>query len=125
LTRPGAGLAVISYRDRLGPLGRVAVVQGRVEGSRLHIETWVMSCRAFAPRIEHQTVRILLAACQVEELFGDFAPTVKNGPLLAFFCQLLEVPPSGPFVLKSAQFESHAPPLYQHVVEIKQLKTYG
>jgi FkbH-like protein len=125
LARPGAVLAVISYRDRFGPLGRVAVVQGRVEGPRLHIETWVMSCRAFARRIEHQTLRTLLAACQVEELFFDFVPTVKNGPLQAFFCQLLEVPPSGPFVLKSAQFERHASPLYHHVVEIKPVKIHG
>jgi HAD superfamily phosphatase (TIGR01681 family) len=125
LARPGAVLAVIGYRDRFGPLGKIAVAQGRMEGSRLHIETWVMSCRAFARRIEHQTLRTLLSACRVGELFFDFAPTAKNGPLQSFFGQLLEALPTGPFVLRSEQIERRCPPLYHRVVEIKQEKLYG
>lgn len=125
LARPGAVLAVIGYRDRFGPLGKIAVAQGRVEGSRLHIETWVMSCRAFARRIEHRTLRVLLSSCGVEELFFDFAPTAKNGPLQSFFSQLLEAPPAGPFVLRAEQVERRCPPLYHRVVEIKPEKLYG
>jgi FkbH-like protein len=125
LARPGAVLAVIGYRDRFGPLGRIAVAQGRVEGSRLHIETWVMSCRAFARRIEHRTLQTLLAACHVGELYFDFAPTARNSPLQEFFGGLLEALPTGPFALSREQFECHCPPLYHCVVEIKEAKTYG
>lgn len=125
LARPGAVLAVISYRDRFGPLGKIAVAQGRVEGSRLHLETWVMSCRAFARRIEHQTLRRLLSACEVNELFFEFEPTPKNGPLQEFFGQFLEARPTSGFALGAEQMERHLPPLYHRVVEIKQTKIYG
>ena len=125
LARPGAMLAVISYRDRFGPLGKIAVVQGCVVGSRLHIGTWVMSCRAFARRIEHQTLRKLVAACQVEELFFDFSPTAKNGPLNEFFGQLLEAPPTGPFVLTAAQINHRSPRVYHRVTEVGQVKING
>jgi hypothetical protein len=61
----------------------------------------------------------------VGELFFDFAPTAKNGPLQSFFGQLLEALPTGPFVLRSEQIERRCPPLYHRVVEIKQEKLYG
>ena len=43
---------VVSYRDKFGPLGKIAVLQGVKNGDAARIETWVMSCRAFARRIE-------------------------------------------------------------------------
>ncbi|MBZ5724545.1 MAG: HAD-IIIC family phosphatase [Acidobacteriia bacterium] len=125
LARPGAVLAVIGYRDRFGPLGKIAVAQGRVAGSRLYIDTWVMSCRAFARRIEHQTLRTLAAGWQVEELFFAFRPTAKNKPLQEFFGQMLDAPPAGPFALRAEQLERRLPPLYHRVVETKQEKVHG
>ncbi len=125
LLEPGAVLAVVSYRDRFGPLGKIAVAQGSVEGSRLRVRTWVMSCRAFARRIEHRTLRTLLEACQVSELYFDFAPTPKNGPLRDFFGQFLDAPPTGPFALEAERVLSHCPPLYHGVVEIKSTRTHG
>ena len=59
LAAPGAVLAAVSYEDKFGPLGTIAVLAGRVEGDCLHVDTWVMSCRAFARRIEHQTLKML------------------------------------------------------------------
>jgi predicted enzyme involved in methoxymalonyl-ACP biosynthesis len=44
-------LMVASYKDKFGPLGKIAVLSGRVSASGFVIEAWVMSCRAFAWRI--------------------------------------------------------------------------
>src|SRR5262249_8165422 len=50
LSRPGALLVTISYQDKFGPLGKIAVIQGFQENDTLRVGTWVMSCRAFARR---------------------------------------------------------------------------
>ena len=47
LNRPGAVSLVVSYQDKYGPLGKIAVALGEVAGSVLKLDTWVMSCRAF------------------------------------------------------------------------------
>src|SRR5262249_23709412 len=54
LDAPGAFLLVAGYQDKFGPLGKIAVLQGRLEGRVLQVGTWVMSCRAFGRRIEHR-----------------------------------------------------------------------
>ncbi len=59
LRRPGAFLYVVAYADKFGPLGKIAVVAGRRDGAVLLVDTWVMSCRAFSRRVEHQCVRLL------------------------------------------------------------------
>ena len=56
----------VSYEDKFGPLGTIAVVAGAVHGKHLAIETWVMSCRAFARRIEHQTLKMLFESTGAE-----------------------------------------------------------
>ena len=65
LDRPGAWLAVVSYKDKFGALGKIAVVQGRALESHLYIDTWVMSCPAFSRRIEFAVLA---------ELFRRYSP---------------------------------------------------
>ena len=62
LEQPGAWLAVVSYRDRFGALGKIAVLQGRALETQLHIDTWVMSCRAFSRRIEYAVLAEMFPA---------------------------------------------------------------
>ena len=53
LSDPESFLMLVSYEDRFGPLGKIAVVTGKLRGDILDIHEWVMSCRAFSRRIEY------------------------------------------------------------------------
>jgi FkbH-like protein len=53
LQNPDCFVAVVSYKYKFGPLGKIAVLLGQRTGERIRIDTWVMSCRAFSRRIEY------------------------------------------------------------------------
>lgn len=76
---------VVSYRDKFGPLGKIAVVAGRRDGRCFRVTHWVMSCRAFSRRIEHHTLTQLFDRSGAEVLEFAFEPTARNQPLQQFF----------------------------------------
>ena len=115
LERPGEFLAVVSYRDKFGPLGKIAVMEGRREEEALVIDTWVMSCRAFSRRIEHQCLQAMFERYAALEIFFHFQPTPRNGPLQDFLASIAGQRPGAPFALNRALFEEKRPPLYQRV----------
>ncbi|HEY3416850.1 MAG TPA: HAD-IIIC family phosphatase [Armatimonadota bacterium] len=117
LSRPGAFLMVAAYRDRFGPLGKIAAIQGCRSASALRIETWVMSCRAFSRRIEHRCLKWLFDRYPGGEIVFDFAATPRNGPLQDFFAAFLPERPSAPFTLARERFEAACPPLFHEVIE--------
>ena len=84
---PSAFLLTASYEDKYGPLGKIAVVMGRIDGSRLHVSAWVMSCRAFSRRIEHQCLRYLFEKTGAEEAVLDYEATPRNGPMQDFLAE--------------------------------------
>ena len=94
LSNPGAFLMVSSYRDKFGPLGRIAVLAGTLCGTRLSVSTWVMSCRAFSRHIEHRCLAELLARFRPEEVRFSYQQTERNGPLRDFLSRLLGSPPA-------------------------------
>jgi FkbH-like protein len=113
LLDPASFLMVISYTDKYGPLGKIAVVAGRQEGKRLKIATWVMSCRAFSRRIECRSLEELFAKFAVEEIELDFLATERNSPLREFLTELLsEVPTPGCEISRHA-FEARAKTLHE------------
>ena len=87
-------LLVTTYNDKYGPLGKIAVIAGRVRGKTIEIENWVMSCRAFSRRIEHRSIEELLRRFDADELILDFEATPKNGPLREFLADLMDSTPS-------------------------------
>ena len=115
LSQTGAVLSVVSYQDKFGQLGKIAVLQGRQDGETLYIDTWVMSCRAFSRRVEHECLKNLFEQYGATRIYLDFSPTAKNGPLQDFFATILGERPKGPFVVTRAQFEQGCPPLYHRV----------
>jgi FkbH-like protein len=125
LASPGAVLAAVSYEDKFGPLGTIAVVAGRLNGRMLVVDTWVMSCRAFARRIEHQTLRMLFESTGAGEIEFRFTPTAKNGPLREFLATLLGSEPEADFRLVRSQFEKACPPLYHEVREMRRAEAHG
>jgi FkbH-like protein len=119
LASPDGFLAVVSYKDKYGPLGKIAVLAGRREKHALRIPIWVMSCRAFSRRIEYGCLDVLFSKFAVEELWFDFAVTAKNGPLRESLVPFLGFAPDLPFTVTRAQFEQHCPSLYFEVETIQ------
>ncbi len=117
LQRSEAFLVGVKYEDKFGSLGTIAVLQGYQVGGVLQIETWVMSCRAFSRRIEHQTVKKLFERFQASSLAFEFAPTAKNGPLQEFFATILGHAPEAAFRFSRDEFERCCPALYHRIEE--------
>lgn len=117
LERPGAFVAVVSYEDKYGRLGRIAVLAGLRHADRLELETFVLSCRAFSRRIEHRCLERLYAHFAASEIGFDFTPTPRNGPLRDFLGRLLGRPVEPGARLARADFDARCPRLFDHVEE--------
>jgi len=119
LKAPDRFLLTVSYADKFGPLGRIAVLSGEMTSSTLHIETWVMSCRAFSRRIEYEVLSRLIALWSPERIKLDYVPTERNGPLRQFILSILDSDPDAvPAVLSAAQYAKSCPALYHAVTEL-------
>jgi FkbH-like protein len=88
LENEDAVLAVASYEDKFGPLGKVAVLLGTQHGGKVKVSHWVMSCRAFSRRLEHHTLDGLFQYSNAEEIEFAFAATERNQPLQEFLRSL-------------------------------------
>jgi FkbH-like protein len=101
---PSSVVAIASYTDRFGPLGRIAVLTGRRDGNVLRVGSWVMSCRAFARRVEHHLLQAVFEACALDALELTVRHTARNGPSMRFLSTLLGAEPSdGMLRLERAQ----------------------
>jgi FkbH-like protein len=115
LARSGTFLTTIAYEDKFGPLGVIMAALGEAKGDSVRLGAWVMSCRAFARRIEHQFVRLLFAQCGAAEIVFDYAETARNSPLREFLAAFHQ--PAAGFRLSKEEFERACPRLF-HAVEI-------
>ena len=111
----------VAYRDKFGPLGRIAVISGLRQESKLLVLDWVLSCRAFSRRVEHQCLFQLFRHFQVREIAFDYQPTPRNGPMREFLRSYLGAEPEGEPRLARPDFEALCPPLY-HAVEMGALQ---
>ena len=84
LERPGSFLVTVSYKDKFGPLGKIAVVAGRQKAKTLVVSVWVMSCRAFSRRIEYHVLDRLGTHFAVDTFEFQYEMTERNGPLQQF-----------------------------------------
>lgn len=110
-------LFTISYHDKYGPLGKIAVILGRKNAEKIEIDTWVMSCRAFGRRIEYKCLDILFEKMNVQRLEFNFAATDRNQPLQEFFEVFLGKKPSDRFVITKEIFQKNCPVLYHKIKE--------
>lgn len=110
LSDPATHLVVVEYEDRFGKLGRIAVLAGREQDSGFEVEIWVMSCRAFSRRIEHQCLKLLLNRWDLVRF--RYERTERNGPMRDF---LAEMAPDGR-ALRRAEFDRRCPPLFHQSV---------
>lgn len=106
LSEPDAFLMVASYRDKFGPLGKIAVLAGSASGGRLSLSAWVMSCRAFSRRIEHRCLAELLARFDPDEVEFNYQQTERNGPLRDFLGEFLDSPPAPGLIVSRSMLEA-------------------
>jgi len=116
LQDPSAFLLTATYEDKYGPLGKIAVAMGKTTDSKMYVDSWVMSCRAFSRRIEHQCLKYLFEKMGVDEILFDYMPTPRNEPIRNFFTELLGEPPVRNFLLRKPSFDARVPALFHRVV---------
>jgi len=105
----------VSYRDKFGPLGKISVVSGRVEEGELLIDVWVMSCRAFSRRIEHQVLKGLFDRFNVDAMRLDFAPTGRNGPVQDFLRSVTGRDPAASTRISRDEFLARCPHVFAEI----------
>jgi FkbH-like protein len=115
LSQSDAFLLTTGYSDKYGPLGKIAALLGRRTETGVAVDAWVMSCRAFSRRIEHQSLRYLFDKYDAEKIQFDFFATARNSPLREFFDGLLGRTPAEKFEISRADFEKACPALFHHV----------
>jgi FkbH-like protein len=111
-------LVTVSYEDKFGKLGKIAVLIGRLAEKKFIVESWVMSCRAFSRRIEFHCLQYLFEKFAVAEIIFDLQVTSRNGPLMEFLQQLTEVPVEAKPHLSRSSFLAKAPKMPHHVEEV-------
>ncbi len=110
-------VVTVSYEDKFGKLGRIAVVIGRVEEKTFVIEGWVMSCRAFSRRIEFHCLQYLFERFAVDDIVFEVRETGRNGPALEFLRYFIEDPLELNRRLHKSCFFHKAPKMEHHVTE--------
>ncbi|MBQ8968049.1 HAD-IIIC family phosphatase [Ruminococcus sp.] len=77
--------------DKFGDNGVVSEVIGRIEGSVLHMELWLMSCRVLKRGMEYAMLDELVknaANAGITEIVGYYYPTAKNKMVAQFYGEL-------------------------------------
>ena len=118
VTVPATVLLVVSYKDKYGPLGKIAVLAGRLAQRILTVDVWVMSCRAFSRRIEHRCMEELFERFKLEEIVFNFLATPKNGPTREFLKEILGQEPGEVCRISRTQFASKRRETFQQVLEL-------
>jgi FkbH-like protein len=77
--------------DKFGDHGLISVVLGKVDGTELFIDTWVMSCRVLKRTVECHLLNHLVGLARergVRSIRGEFRPTPKNGLVQDHYARL-------------------------------------
>ena len=120
LEDPASFIVTASYKDRFGPLGKIASILGRREESTLVVTDWVMSCRAFSRRIEHHCLAFLFDTFDVERIVLEYSETPRNSVFREFLVTLNGASSADdrPEVTRDG-FREHAPALVHSVTELE------
>lgn len=118
LRDPKIHLITVSYQDRFGNLGRIAVLIGRFSAKKFVVESWGMSCRAFSRRIEFHCLQYLFEKFAVDEIVFELLETSRNGPLMKFLQQLVDGPLEANPKLSRSSFLRKSPKMPHQVQEI-------
>ncbi len=116
LSDPKVFLMLVSYEDKFGPLGKIAVMAGRAEDGELSVDHWVMSCRAFSRRIEHGCLKRVFEKFGAQHASFDHVKTQRNQPIQAFFTELTGN--SEASAISKQELAEKCPPVYFEIQEL-------
>lgn len=114
LAREDTFVLTATYKDRFGLLGKIAVLSGCKTDSHICVHHWVMSCRAFARRIEHQCMKLLFENMKTDRVIFDYIETPRNGPVREFLAAFGHPEPG--FGVDERSFAASCPKLYHRVI---------
>ncbi len=117
VSQPDSVFVLAAYRDKYGPLGKIAVLAGRKVEKTITLSVWVMSCRAFSRRIEDRCLGELFQRFDIDQIEFEFVSTPRNGPIHDFLAGMLGVPPSPNCRITRDQFMARSAKTFQKVVE--------
>ena len=86
-TRDDAVHITVEYEDRFGRLGTISVLTGVLGVDALRVDTWVMSCRAFARAIEHHVLGWIFDHLRPASILVSYERTPRNAPMHEFLEQ--------------------------------------
>jgi FkbH-like protein len=73
---------VVRLADRFGDNGLISVVLAEQQRDRLHVDTWLMSCRVLKRGVESLVLNHVVAIARqrgLTRVTGEYLPTSKNG----------------------------------------------
>lgn len=74
--------------DKYGDNGVVSVVAAKVDGDKLHIDLWLMSCRVLKRDMEYAMMNELVTVAKkrgIEQIIGYYYKTAKNSMVKDFY----------------------------------------
>jgi FkbH-like protein len=117
VSRPDTSYFLVSYSDKFGPLGKIALLCGRRQEDAFILDIWVMSCRAFTRRIEHVCLQYLFDKLAVTRIQFDFCDTGRNGPMRDFLNSYLDTLGGSRAILSRESFIKRSPKLFARLTE--------
>ena len=112
---PATFLVDVSYKDKFGSLGKIAVIMGNVIDRTVQVVAWVLCCSAFSRRFVHQCLNYLFESFGADEIVFGYKPTPRNGPLQEFLKEFSAGAPVPGTHLSKELFRTNAPALFHHV----------
>lgn len=88
LHEQGATIGVFSYEDTFGSQGVIGAIVLVPQGDRLHIESWVMSCRVLNRTVEQAIGAWIMQFAGTRPLLGEFIATDKNAIVRDLYARL-------------------------------------
>jgi FkbH-like protein len=117
VSRPDTAYFLVSYSDKFGPLGKIAVLCGKRQEHAFLLDIWVMSCRAFSRRIEHACLQYLFDKLAVARIQFNFRDTERNGPMREFLNSYLDTLVGPRAILSRESFIKKSPKLFAELAE--------
>lgn len=114
---PKVFLMLVSYEDKFGALGKIAVLSGRASGTDLAIDHWVMSCRAFSRRIEHGCLQHVMQKFGAARAAFDYVKTQRNQPVQDFLTELTGETGAERYLITKQQLMERCPAVYFEIQE--------
>ena len=114
-SQPGRLLLVVEYVDKFGSLGKISVLSGVRSGNTFVVDAWVMSCRAFARRIEYAILDFLLRKFDLQTIELVYERTARNSPFGEFLQQVCERTEPSPVKIERGDFVGKCPALFHEI----------